>query len=564
MKRFILSSSFRALVLQLTLGTAVSLLAVAVLARWIDSAMFSVLALGFVPLVVAAYRLGRRRSQFAPGGFVGARVLVLVPFGYLFMDVDAVAVGIIVVEVGLIAVETVVSKINFYVASARQQFNPRYRSLVLAHQRTKGLPTFASFLVIIAGVVALNIPGWAAAIVGVATGVHFLALTVMALRLFTIRRLPKVARPEITPYDVMLHFSGSPSSLYQLTMWLPVFATMKLRTLVIIRDSSTLLDLFDLLPADLVFLKRPQDLDKVVSATWSASVACYVNSAPANAHLVRFRELTHVQLNHGDSEKGPSSSKVMRMFDANFVAGNAAISRFAEAGIAVPEDYFHIVGRPQLAGLNRITTTAPIATVLYAPTWRGSHSDANYSSLAAAETVVHTLIEAGLTVIFRPHPFSRDSSRDSAIISNVESMLAFARSDTTPHVFGEVPQRTMSITDAFNSADALVADVSSVSSDFLFTGKPQVVVVNSEASDEDSIERLAGGAYIVKLGESLSAELAQALGDMRTTDSTRTAREKVAHDVLGPVSDPQYFSLFERELTALVSERNQSEKKSGE
>lgn len=564
MKRLILSSSFRALVLQLSLGITVSLLAVAVLARWVDIPTFSVLALGFVPLIVAAFRLGRRRSQFAPGGFVGARVLVLVPFGYLFMELDAVAVGIIVFEIGLIAVETVVSKINFYVASARQQFNPRYRHLALAHQRTKGLPTFASFLVIVAAVIALNIPEGASTIVGAATGAHFLALMVMARRLFAIRRLPKVARTEITPYDVMLHFSGSPSSLYQLTMWLPVFAAMKLRTLVIVRDSSTLLDLFDLLPADLVFLKRPQDLDKVVSATWSASVACYVNSAPANAHLVRFRELTHVQLNHGDSEKGPSSSKVMRMFDANFVAGNAAISRFAEAGISVPEDYFHIVGRPQLQGLNRITTPTPIATVLYAPTWRGSHSDANYSSLAAAETIVGTLIDAGLTVIFRPHPFSRDSSRDSATVSNVESMLAFARSDTTPHVFGEVSQQSMTITDAFNRADALVADVSSVSSDFLFTGKPQVVVVNSEASDKDSVERLAGGAHIVKLGDSLSTELALAVGDMRTTDSTRTAREKVAKDVLGPVSDPEYFSLFERELTALVRERNRAEKKSGE
>jgi hypothetical protein len=280
--------------------------------------------------------------------------------------------------------------------------------------------------------------------------------------------------------------------------------------------------------------------------------------------VVRFRELTHVQLNHGDSEKGPSSSKVMRMFDVNFVAGKAAVGRFEEAGISVAIDFFRIVGRPQLDGIVRVSKPSAVTTVLYAPTWRGSHSDVNYSSLAAAPAITRTLIDAGFTVIFRPHPFSRGDAKDSTIIANVESMLSSATSDATPHVFGEASQRAMSITEAFNRADALVTDVSSVSSDFLFTGKPQAVIVNSEASDDESIERLSLGAHIIALNDSLGPDLSHALDDMRTSDSKRSGREKVAHDVLGPVSDLDYFSLFERELTALVRKQNRARKGSDE
>src|SRR5699024_12219569 len=52
--------------------------------------------------------------------------------------------------------------------------------------------------------------------------------------------------------------------------------------------------------------------------------------------IVSYTQLTHVQLNHGESDKGPSFSPVFRSYDKDFVAGQAAIDRFAANGVAMP------------------------------------------------------------------------------------------------------------------------------------------------------------------------------------------------------------------------------------
>ena len=59
----------------------------------------------------------------------------------------------------------------------------------------------------------------------------------------------------------------------------------------------------------------------------------YVNNALRNVHVVRYAGVRHVQLNHGDSDKATSYNPVFRMFDRNFVAGQAAVDRFGAHGI---------------------------------------------------------------------------------------------------------------------------------------------------------------------------------------------------------------------------------------
>ena len=52
--------------------------------------------------------------------------------------------------------------------------------------------------------------------------------------------------------------------------------------------------------------------------------------------MVRFNQLTHIQLLHGDSDKASSFNPVTAMFDRIFVAGQAAIDRYAANGVLIP------------------------------------------------------------------------------------------------------------------------------------------------------------------------------------------------------------------------------------
>src|SRR5699024_8453194 len=111
---------------------------------------------------------------------------------------------------------------------------------------------------------------------------------------------------------------------------------------------------------------------------------------------------------HGDSDKLVSVSNQVTAYDYSFVAGQAAIDRlerytslFAAPSRCIP------IGRPA-----RDTDRMPVAsrtddctTVLYAPTWEGGQASAGYSSLRThAAAAVRSLAEAGLRVIYRPHP----------------------------------------------------------------------------------------------------------------------------------------------------------------
>ena len=68
----------------------------------------------------------------------------------------------------------------------------------------------------------------------------------------------------------------------------------------------------------------------------SLTTAFYVNNAARNSHLVERRELTHVWLNHGDSEKPACYNPVHAIYDLLFAAGRAGVDRYARHGVAHP------------------------------------------------------------------------------------------------------------------------------------------------------------------------------------------------------------------------------------
>jgi hypothetical protein len=380
-------------------------------------------------------------------------------------------------------------------------------------------------VVVLAVVAGAGLSAWwvlAGAVVQLlATGVAGLqALRAYAARPATARALHAALerhRPEFVLY------TARRGGAYQLTMWLPHLVSLGRPFVVVTRDPSAVPVLAEVTTAPVVACPTWRDLDRVVVPSLRA--AFYVNSVAANADFVTYRGLVHVYLGHGESDKALSHHPAHAMYDRVFVSGRAAVERYARHGVQVPEDKFVVVGSPQSAAVRRAggggVPTQPV--VLYAPTWEGYNDDSSYSSLPVAPRIVQALLERSATVVFRPHPFSRVRDSERAHVESVEALLSRDAATTgRPHVWGVDEPFAASA----NRADALVADLSSVLTEWLASDKPVAVVADRDTASFAERHPVAGAAYVVDhdLGN-LPAVLDDLLGGDPRAAERRTVRE---------------------------------------
>ncbi len=354
----------------------------------------------------------------------------------------------------------------------------------------------------------------------------------------------------------VLHWDAPAGTAYQVRMWLPLLERSGIPFYVMLRDERCFRDVVAATSAPIVVCPSLELLESALVPSLRA--ALYVNTATSNAHLIRYSHLTHVQLNHGDSDKAPSHNPVFRLYDRNFVAGQAAIDRFVANGIVMPKDYFTIVGRPQVADLTLArpdddATRPSDRTVLYAPTWLGFHSDSRYSSLGDGPAIVSALLKRHCTVIFRPHPYSlRTPAFRESINAIIDLLEADAAVSGCQHIFGPAADTERTLVQCMNEADALIGDVSSVVGDFLFSGKPYAIVSTTQSADAfEEAFPIAVGGYVVEL-QDLAKTLELALAAFLTNDPKQSERAKIRRYYLGDFPDGDYAEPFLGALRDLV------------
>lgn len=352
-------------------------------------------------------------------------------------------------------------------------------------------------------------------------------------------------------YDpqVVIYLSGQRSSTFALNQWLPTLEKTTPRSMVIVRERAHLKATTEQLPV--LYLPKAVDLERFVLP--SLKVALYPMNGMRNNHLVRFPGIADIFVGHGDSDKGSSVNPISRMYDEVWVAGQAGRDRYRAAQVGVRDEQVREVGRPQLAEIDVVgaesdgqeTADRPF-TVLYAPTWEGFYAALGYSSLLSMGVgIVRTLLGiSGVRVLFKPHPGTgiRDGEYTTAC-REVERMVEAAGNGSAV-VEGD-------LYDAFNTADLLITDISSVVSDFLYSRKPYIV---SNPHGEDHVGFRAeypstGGAYLL---DPDCAALGEYLVDARGADSLRADRERTARYLLGEHTDDP-IAVFDRALLDLVA-----------
>ncbi len=419
----------------------------------------------------------------------------------------------------------------------------------------------ANILLIVAlGISAfLRAPLWPVLVATIVAclGVGLVGAQALRLRLHG-RTDTKSFRAALTAYDpkFAVYFSAPDNTEYQLTMWLPYLERIGERFVVIVREAPAFARIAAKTTAPVMYCPTVHQVDTCVTDRMRACF--FVNNGAKNAHIVRFNHLTHIQLLHGDSDKASSFNPVTAMFDRIFVAGQAGIDRYAANGVHIPLDHFDIVGRPQVETID--VSAAKIGdrpddgkTVLYATTWVGLYTDANYCSLPSGERIVADLIGRGVRVIFRPHPYSSRDAVSSRMVERIEQLLAEDAAKTgRAHLFGAAAARDMSVIDCINAADAMIGDVSSVATDWLYSGKP-FALTNPLGLGDDAYEAefpLARAAYV--LDRSLD-EIRPTLDKLLHTDPIASTRRLIRRYYLGDFAPEHYADGFVRAARKYVT-----------
>jgi hypothetical protein len=350
--------------------------------------------------------------------------------------------------------------------------------------------------------------------------------------------------PQFTVY-----FASTVGAGYQVGMWLPYFLRVGRPFVFVTRTLPMMWEIASITRAagvQVPIIYRPslRSLEEILVPTMTT--AFYVNNAARNTHLVERRELTHVWLNHGDSEKPACYNPVHAIYDLIFAAGQAGIDRYRRHGVHIPRENFRIVGRPQVESIRR--AERPIAaidfpTVLYAPTWQGPFSDSRVFSLPIGADIVRRLLTRGVPVIFRPHPFNRRYRECVAMISEIEQLLAADRAVTgTQHMWGPTAESELTIEDCFNASDAMICDISAVVSDYLQSDKPFSIVAIGRTAEELGLEVPAARASYV-LREDLS-NLDAVLDELLRADSLARLRLQTRTYYLGDFDGEEYAEGF--------------------
>jgi hypothetical protein len=349
-------------------------------------------------------------------------------------------------------------------------------------------------------------------------------------------------RGAIPEEAVALFFATGPENFYQFEQWrLPLEHLALQRPVFVIVDRPDTGDLvLQTSSLPLAFARGSRALEELVTDR-DVRVVLYLNQIEANFRMLRFPSPVHIQIGHGESDKGGSISNQHKAYDLTFVGGDAGRDRLDRAlrGFDATERTLS-VGRPQLDYSYPGAPSWPRDSglrVWYAPTWEGDRPSIAYGSLAShGVAIIEALLaDPSIRVIYRPHARTGYASRlhrdaDRA----VRSLLAKAgdRHLIDCESYGW----------QWDFADACITDISAVAYDWLATGKPLVIT------------ELAPGAYrppsplldaVPLLGASEAGEVVARILALQGDPAEMEQLRGLTYHYFGDVSAQQSTKRFE-------------------
>lgn len=304
---------------------------------------------------------------------------------------------------------------------------------------------------------------------------------------FHLKRSNQGRRNKFKAPKIAFYFVGKKTHLYQLDMWIEVLRELKIDFYVCLRRNYLLKVLEDR-GVKAISIPKLQNLD-IVEKNGTKTIF-YVNNASFNSHMVRYSNLSHVQLLHGDSDKPPSYSPISQIYDLIFVSGQAGIDRYFKNKVFIPIEKFVIAGRPQLKKLDNVNITSfrkrnKPSIILFVTTWRGEQKESNFSTISESYQNIKKALNEGFSIIYRPHPLSCKNDEEQILIDRIKNLILNFNYKTNQFgKFSDPLFNTIDNIDDYNFndyhfilkvSDVLVADLASTVNDWIYLGKPYFI-----------------------------------------------------------------------------------------
>ena len=341
--------------------------------------------------------------------------------------------------------------------------------------------------------------------------------------------------------STIVYFPDTSAKLYQLAMWLPILeqSPPHLRPIIVTRNEPAFRLIEQMTNLTTVLLPRLEDVLQFYARV-QAQAVLYVNNSKHNFQSLIYQSAVHIHVNHGESDKISMVSNQAKAYDRVFVAGQAAVDRYNRAVAWLDNNNLIRVGRPQLDIVKPHETSWAGPTLMYAPTWEGENDANNYSSLnVMGVAVVEQFLQVpNARVWYKPHPRILKTPIRSMTQAH-DKILKLLRNPTHQVFLDD------DVLPLLAATDYLVADVSSVTLDFLYLRADHPLAL---ADRRDNLAELlkaapiASGAHVVtaKNVSGLAADVKQALAaDERAAE--RAALVKYYFDGLHPGESSQRF-----------------------
>ena len=365
---------------------------------------------------------------------------------------------------------------------------------------------------------------------------------------------------DIPSADVALYFPDGPPKLYQLTQWLPVFEQhTHFRTLVIVRQVDAYNALRGRTNLQVVLVPRYEDLMALLDRADFRAVI-YVNNGWTNFQALSFQRAVHVHVNHGESDKICMVSNQAKAYDKVFVAGQAAVDRHRAAIAWFDPSHLVRVGRPQLdLNVEPALPESTRTTFTYAPTWEGEDEANNYSSVDryGPQIIDALLAQPEARVVYKPHPRVADSDDAGIRAGHQEIVRAIDAANKVDPSAGHAVIVDADMLGVIRSTDVLVADVSSVTLDFLYLRPGAPIVLTDRRSNHAALRAespIAEAAHVVD--STNIATLANELPVVASDDQQAQARIAMRHHYFDDLAPGESTERFWSELQRAMDEHD--------
>ncbi len=349
-------------------------------------------------------------------------------------------------------------------------------------------------------------------------------------------------RGDVPEAAVAVFFATGPENFYQFEQWrLPLEHLALQRPVFVIVDRPDTGDLvLQTSSLPLAFARGSGALEELVTER-DVRVVLYLNQIEANFRMLRFPSPVHIQIGHGESDKGGSVSNQHKAYDLTFVGGDAGRERLDRAlrGFDATERTL-AVGRPQLdygyPGAPPWPRDSGLR-VWYAPTWEGDRPSIAYGSLArhGVAIIEALLADPSIRVIYRPHARTGYASRQHRDADRAVLGLLAKAGDR--HL---VDRETYGW--QWDFADACITDISAVAYDWLATGKPLVITAPAPGVYRPPSPLLDA---LPLLGAAEAGEVVTRIRSLQGDPAAREQLRGLTYHYFGDVSAQQSTKRFE-------------------